>query len=127
MLTGLTIPGVDVLGFKEGFSAERPYLFEDMDVITFYEVSEEEYERQMTVWRSGRYRYEMRETYFDMAEHNSLLEDTKDEVVQMRARQRESEAEMQRLERESWARCLEVQAPGQASSDKIEKLLRGKC
>lgn len=45
----------------------------------------------------------------------------------MRARQRENEAEMQRLEKESWERCLKVQAPGQASSEKIEAMLRGKC
>lgn len=42
MLTGLAITSVDVLGSKEGFSPERPYLFEDMDIFTFYKVSEEE-------------------------------------------------------------------------------------
>lgn len=35
MLTGLTIPWVDVLGSKEGFSAHRPWMFEDMDIIKF--------------------------------------------------------------------------------------------
>jgi urea carboxylase len=43
-LTGLTIPGVDYLGSKAGYSVERPWLFEDFDQLTFYEVSEEEYE-----------------------------------------------------------------------------------
>ncbi|SPO06520.1 probable Putative urea carboxylase [Cephalotrichum gorgonifer] len=123
MLTGLTIPGVDVMGSKDGFSPERPWLFEDMDVITFYEVTEDEYEKEMALWRSGRYQYKMRETHFDMAEHNKLLEDTRDEVEAMRSRQMESEAEMQRLEKESWAKCLEDQAGGQASSDRIEALM----
>jgi len=43
-LTGLTIPGVDYLGSKAGYSVKRPWLFEDFDQLTFYEVSEEEYE-----------------------------------------------------------------------------------
>ncbi|KAK8076351.1 hypothetical protein PG994_003623 [Apiospora phragmitis] len=45
MMAGLTIPGVDTLGYKEGFSRERPWMFEDMDVITFEEVDERESSR----------------------------------------------------------------------------------
>ena len=30
-MTGLTIPGVDILGSKNGYSLERPWLFEDFD------------------------------------------------------------------------------------------------
>lgn len=48
-LTGLTIPGVDYLGSKAGYSIERPWLFEDFDQLTFYEVSEEEYEVTLPV------------------------------------------------------------------------------
>lgn len=51
------------------------------------------------MWKRGRYRYDVREAHFDTPEHNVLLEDTRDEVARMRARQRDSEAEMQRLEK----------------------------
>lgn len=41
MLTGVTNPGVDVLGPKEEYSPNRRWLCEDMDVIEFYEVTED--------------------------------------------------------------------------------------
>jgi urea carboxylase len=50
MPTGLTIPGVDILGSKKGYSAEKPWLFEDFDQITFYEVTKEEYEKRMAIF-----------------------------------------------------------------------------
>lgn len=58
MPSGMSIPGVDILGSKKGYSAEKPWLFEDFDQITFYEVDEEEYERQMKLFHSGSYEYE---------------------------------------------------------------------
>jgi allophanate hydrolase subunit 1 len=49
-LTGLTIPGVDILGSKKGYSLDRPWLFEDFDQLTFYKVSEENMSGN---WRSS--------------------------------------------------------------------------
>lgn len=57
MLTGLIIPGVDILGSKKGYSAEKPWLFEDFDQIAFHEVREEECEKQMVIFHSGRHGY----------------------------------------------------------------------
>jgi urea carboxylase len=50
MPTRLTIPSVDILGSKKGYSAEEPWLFEDFDQITFYEVPKEEYEKRMAIF-----------------------------------------------------------------------------
>jgi urea carboxylase len=58
MPTGLSVPGVDILGNKKGYSAKKPWLFGDFDQITFYEVSERAYEEIMRTWRSGRWEYE---------------------------------------------------------------------
>ncbi|EXJ80438.1 acetyl-CoA/propionyl-CoA carboxylase [Capronia coronata CBS 617.96] len=80
MVTGMTIPGVDVLGYKAGYSASRPWLFEDMDVITFYEVTEGEYDDHMSMFRRGLYQYDMVDTNFDMKAHNQLLDSVKDEL-----------------------------------------------
>ena len=88
MPTGLTIPGVDILGSKKGYSAEKPRLFEDFDPITFYEVSEE-YEKQMAIFHSGRYEYQLGDVEFDFKEHNLLLRDT-EEVAKIRAELREA-------------------------------------
>lgn len=93
-LTGLTIPGVDILGSKPGYSLSRPWLFEDFDQLTFHEVEEAEYERQLKLFESGRYEYEWEEVVFDMEEHNQLLDATREEVKAMRKRQGEAQTKM---------------------------------
>ena len=99
-LTGLTIPGCDILGSKSGYSLERPWLFEDFDQLTFYQVSEDEYGRQLALFHSGRYKYEVEDTQFDMGEHNKLLEATKEEVKEIKKKQKRAQDEMQKVEYE---------------------------
>jgi allophanate hydrolase subunit 1 len=124
-MTGMTIPGVDILGSKKGYAPERPWLFEDFDQITFYKVDEEEYERQLALFQSGRYEYEWEEVEFDMAEHNRLLAETKDEVVAIRARQREAQREMDELEKELLERWAREKAEKGVPVDTVDALLKG--
>ncbi|KAL4934449.1 bifunctional urea carboxylase/allophanate hydrolase [Aspergillus undulatus] len=126
-MTGLTIPGVDILGSKRGYTAQKPWLFEDFDQITFYKVSEEEYERQLALFQSGRYEYEWEEVEFDMAEHNRLLGDTKDEVAAIRAKQRKAQAEMDLLEKEMLERWAREKAERGVPMDTVEELLKDPC
>ncbi|KAK4949830.1 hypothetical protein LTR10_011672 [Elasticomyces elasticus] len=123
MNLGLSIPGADVLGFKKGYSPERPWLFEDYDQITFYEVSEEEYESMLATFKSGRYEYQYEDTVFDMKEHNQLLRDTKEEVEQIRAKQHEAQAEMDKLEKEYLEKWTKEKEANKISVDTIEDLL----
>lgn len=100
-----TVPCFDYLGFKEGFSIEKPWLFEDFDCLNFYQVSEDELNVLLGLFRSGRYKFEWevddfafsgllkiqadpeQDIEFDMEEHNKLLEETADEVKEIRAKQ----------------------------------------
>jgi urea carboxylase len=125
MLSGMSIPGVDILGSKKGYSAEKPWLFEDFDQITFYEVEEEEYERQMKVFHSGSYEYEWEDVEFDLAEHNRLLKETREEVVEIRRRQREAQEEMDGREREMLKRWQREKEEGKVSGDVVKELLHG--
>ncbi|KAL3482000.1 allophanate hydrolase subunit 2-domain-containing protein [Aspergillus californicus] len=122
-MTGLTIPGVDILGSKQGYAPDRPWLFEDFDQITFYRVSEEEYENQLALFHSGRYQYEWEEVEFDMAEHNRLLNETQDEVKAIRARQRKAQAEMDSLEKELLEQWAKEKAERGVPMDTIDALL----
>ncbi|KAL8829101.1 MAG: hypothetical protein Q9191_002204, partial [Dirinaria sp. TL-2023a] len=122
-LTGRTIPGVDILGSKKGYSLARPWLFEDFDQLSFHEVSEEEYEKQLALFHSGRYEYQVENTVFDMAEHNTLLEQTKDEVAQIRKKQSEAQKEMDRVEAHLMEKWTREKAEGKIPVDKIEALL----
>ncbi|KAL5049542.1 hypothetical protein BDW71DRAFT_150423 [Aspergillus fruticulosus] len=123
-MNGMTIPGVDILGSKRGYTPQKPWLFEDFDQITFYKVTEEEYERQLALFQSGRYEYEWEEVEFDMAEHNRLLEETKEEVKAIRARQRKAQAEMDALEKELLERWAREKAERGVSMDTVEELLK---
>ncbi|KAL5338477.1 allophanate hydrolase subunit 2-domain-containing protein [Aspergillus crustosus] len=109
-MTGMTIPGVDILGSKRGYSPQRPWLFEDFDQITFY--------------RSGRYEYEWEEVEFDMAEHNRLLSETKEEVKAIRARQAQAQAEMDALEKDMLERWAKEKAERGIPMDTVDELLK---
>jgi len=123
MNTGLSIPTADILGFKNGYSLEKPWLFDDFDQITFYEVTEEEYTGLIQTFRSGRYKYEYEETEFDMKEHNKLLRDTAEEVKEIRRKQREAQAEMDKIEKEMLDKWNEEKEAGKVSVDTVEELL----
>ena len=125
MLTGLTIPCVDILGFKAGYSLSRPWLFEDFDQISFYPVSEDDYERQLASFRSGRYVHQVEECEFDMEEHNRLLSETKSDVQKIQERQRKAQQEMDVLERQMMEKWTAEKAEGKLPVDKVEALLAG--
>lgn len=125
-LTGMTIPGVDILGSKTGYSSTKPWLFEDFDQITFYRVTEEEYEKELALFNSGRYEYQYENVLFDMAEHNKLLRNTRDEVSSIRTRQRSAQAEMDKLEDELLKKWHEEKQGREVPMDEIEELLKGK-
>ncbi|KAL2000305.1 hypothetical protein VTN02DRAFT_3295 [Thermoascus thermophilus] len=120
----MSIPGVDILGSKKGYSPEKPWMFEDFDQITFYRVTEEEYERELALFNSGRYEYQWEEVIFDMAEHNRLLRETRDEVAAIRARQRQAQAEMDELERALLERWQKEKVANEIPTDKVEALLQ---
>lgn len=123
MNTGLSIPSADILGFKNGYSLEKPWLFDDFDQITFYEVSEEEYQTMIQTFRSGRYQYDFEEVEFDMKQHNQLLKDTAEEVKEIRQKQREAQSEMDKVEKEMLEKWNKEKEEGKVSVDTVQELL----
>jgi urea carboxylase len=124
MNTGLSIPCADVLGYKNSYNKNKPWLAEDFDQITFYEVSEEEYDKMLAVFHSGRYEYEYEDTMFDMKEHNKLLEETKDEVKKIREEQRKAQAEMDKKEKELLEKWNKEKEAGKVSMDTVEEMMQ---
>ncbi|EON98374.1 putative urea protein [Phaeoacremonium minimum UCRPA7] len=123
MMTGMTIPGVDTLGYKYGFSQDKPWMFEDMDVIKFEEVSLEEYDRQMALFRSGRYEWKVEPSTFDMKAHNELLRSVEGEVKAMKERQKEFQDKMVALERQLLDKWAEDKKASGVSMDNVHALL----
>ena len=124
MNTGLSIPCADVLGYKNSYNENRPWLAEDFDQITFYEVSEEGYDKMLAVFHSGRYEYEYEDTVFDMKEHNKLLAETADEVKKIREDQKKAQAGMLKLEEELLEKWSEEKEAGKVSMDIVEELMQ---
>ncbi|KAJ9663199.1 hypothetical protein H2198_000960 [Neophaeococcomyces mojaviensis] len=123
MNTGLSIPSADILGFKNSYGLEKPWLFDDFDQVTFYEVTEKEYEGLIQTFRSGRYKYEYEEVEFDMKEHNKLLRDTAEEVKEIKRKQKEAQAEMDKIEKEMLEKWGKEKEQGKVSVDTVEELL----
>jgi hypothetical protein len=126
MPTGMTIPGVDIFGHKAGFTPDRPWLFEDMDVITFYEVTTEEYDAKMLQFKAGTYQFEYTESFFDVGAHNKLLADTKEEVKLLSVKRADAQSRMLLLEKELLAQWDQERQAGAVSLDSVKSLLEGK-
>lgn len=121
-MTGRTVPCWDYYSYKPGFD-ERPWIFRDFDILTFYQVSEQELDRLLGKFRAGKYQWECDEVEFDMAEHNRLLEQTVEEVKGIRAKQAVAQEEMTRAENESLERWRREKVEGQVDESTVEKLL----
>jgi len=122
-MLGRTVPCFDYLGYKAGFSITRPWLFQDFDLLTFYQVSEEELNRQLGLFRSGQYKFEWEEVEFDMAQHNEMLLQTAEEVKKIRAKQAKVQEEMIAAENESLAKWREEKEKNKVDVGTIDALL----
>jgi len=122
-MTGRTVPIFDYYGWKAGFEPSRPWLFEDFDVLSYYEVSESELETLLSDFRAGRYTFDIKEGTFDMGAHNRLLTATKDEVAEIRQRQAAAQAKMNQAEEESLARWRKEKESNKVDVSTVEALL----
>lgn len=125
MPLGMTLPGVDVYGSKIGFSETKPWMFEDMDLITYYEVSEEEYDRQMLRFRAGTYQFEYEDDVFDMEKHNILLRESEDEVQRTQARIATAQAEMALRENQLLEEWVAEKKSHETDPGELSRLLEG--
>lgn len=124
-MTGRTLPCFDTLGYKKGFSIDRPWYFNDFDLLTYYQVSEDELADMLADYRIGNYEFEYENIEFDMKEHNDLLQSVAEEVKMVREKQAKAQEEMVKAENESLARWREEKAKTQVDEGTVEKLLQG--
>lgn len=125
-MTGQTIPCFDLLGSKPGFTPAQPGLFRDFDQITFFEVDNETLQRDMALFKSGRYQFQFAEATFEMEAYNRLMEETKDEVRVFKERQSVAEVEMLALEKASMEEWLAAKSQDIMPEEEIAKLRNGK-
>lgn len=122
-----TIPCFDYLGYKAGFSIERPWLFEDFDLLTFYQVTEDELNKQLGLFRSGTYEFVWENVEFDMADHNKLLKETAEEVKGIRSKQAQVQEATIAAENESLAHWRQEKEKNKVDIGTVGALLAGGC
>jgi len=125
-MLGQTLPPFDQYGYKPGFSSEKPWLFQDFDLIRFEQVSEEEMGKLMLRFKSGMYKWQWEPAEFDMAEHNRMLQEVSGELKEIRARQAKVQEKMTALENESLAKWRADKAKNQVDESTVDKLLNGR-
>ncbi|KAF1361833.1 hypothetical protein EJ07DRAFT_164311 [Lizonia empirigonia] len=114
--------GYQMTGRTPGFE-RTPWIFKDFDILTFYQVSEQELDDLLSKFRVGKYTFEYEEVMFDMADHNKMLHDTAEEAKKIRAKQAEAQEEMTKAENESLERWRKEKVENQVDESTVEKLL----
>ncbi|EXJ89400.1 acetyl-CoA/propionyl-CoA carboxylase [Capronia epimyces CBS 606.96] len=125
MPAGLTIPGVDMYGYKAGFSRDRPWMFEDMDMITFYEVDPQTYDVKMAEFISGNYQFEYVDGVFSLADHNKLLDAVGEEAKELDATRAVAQQRMATLEKDSFEKWVGEKKTREAGINHAELLSGG--
>lgn len=117
-----TLETWDTFGTKPGFSPTHPWLWEPFDMVTFREVSVEEYDAINTEFIAGNYHFDVSTDVFDLQEIYDEFESAKKdpEVIAFRDGQKKGIAEQLSIENElytGWTTQL-----GEESAREAERL-----
>jgi urea carboxylase len=130
-LMGRTLGAWDTAGNRPGFSATRPWLFNHLDLVKFYEVSEEVYDQIERDFEFGRYVFDVTETTLDMDEYIAKFDAANHDPNYQAWRSRQSAAakEMGELEQklfEEWtaAKALANNNAGDEDDDDPRKTVK---
>ncbi|KAM3538013.1 hypothetical protein ARSEF1564_009070 [Beauveria bassiana] len=119
-LMGRTLGGWDAAGNRPGFSPDKPWLFNQFDLVKFHQVSEAEYTKIEQDFDAGRYVFDIAETTINMDQYIAQFDEAaRDPQYQEWKRRKEvASKEMAELEEklyEEW-----VEAKRLATADAIE-------
>ncbi|KAF7550130.1 hypothetical protein G7Z17_g5922 [Cylindrodendrum hubeiense] len=121
-LMGRTLSAWDTAGNRPGFSLTRPWLFNHFDLIRFYEVSEEEYNKAQQDFEAGRFVFDITETTLDMDEYIAKFDaaNRDPEYLDWRERQAAAAMEMGELEQrlfDEWSTAKAAESNDAADED----------
>ena len=125
MIVAMTLEAWDTFGTKPNFSPKSPWLYEPGDLVSFYEVSMEEFTAIEADFKAGRYKIETREVEFDVNAHYEKFEAAKKDpdIVAFKERQREGAAEMMDLENKLYTEWMITKETAAASeTEKLEQI-----
>ncbi|RDW60679.1 hypothetical protein BP6252_12062 [Coleophoma cylindrospora] len=128
MMLARTLETWDTFGTKPGFSPTNPWLWEPFDMVTFYEVSVDEYNSIEADFIAGRYQWNVSEDIFNLHEIYNVLESAKTDpkYVAFKEGQRKGVAEQLAIENKmysDWTAGLAATAASEAERLKEIMLL----
>lgn len=77
---GRTIPGWDQFSVNKSFGG-RPWLFQNFDQLSFYQVEEDEFDKLYILFRAGQYEFDIEETTFDVDAYTKFCESLSSEIA----------------------------------------------
>ncbi|KAL2443999.1 Urea amidolyase [Exophiala dermatitidis] len=81
MMLARTLEMWDTFGTKPGFSPARPWIFEPFDLVKFYEVTIEDYDKISASLDSGHYQWEMSEVVLDATKAYDSMQAERHDLV----------------------------------------------
>lgn len=85
---GRTLPGWDRFCLNKSFG-QRPWLFQNFDQLSFYNVEEEEFERIYDRFMAGKYDFDIQDAEFDVDEYSEFCQSVQAETEEFKVKQAE--------------------------------------
>lgn len=126
MLVARTLELWDTYGAKPGFTPSKPWLFEPFDIVTYYEVSVDEYSKLESEYFAGKYQYQIQDDVFDLKDAYATFQAarTDPKVIEYRQRQAQGVAEQGAVEQslyDEWVNDLKLRE--QEEAERLQSLL----
>ncbi|KAH8892168.1 urea carboxylase [Thozetella sp. PMI_491] len=107
MMVARTLEMWDRFGTKPGFRPDKPWLFEPLDKVTFYEVSIDEYDALAASFAAGTYQWQISKSSFNVRQAYDLFQRAQGDpdVLDYKKRQKEwmeMQAEIERVLYSEW-------------------------
>ncbi|KAM3547513.1 hypothetical protein MY1884_009535, partial [Beauveria asiatica] len=109
-LMGRTLGGWDAAGNRPGFSPDKPWLFNQFDLVKFHQVSEEEYTKIEQDFDAGRCVFDITETTINMDQYIAQLDEAArdPEYQEWKRRKEVASKEMAELEEKLYEEWVEA-------------------
>ncbi|KAK7023327.1 urea carboxylase [Favolaschia claudopus] len=123
MMYGRTLPTWQPWGRGPNFSPEQPWLLQPFDQVHFDPVSEEEYPRLEKEFDAGRYKFEIEDTVFSMAEYSNFIDSITEEIRAFEEKQQYSVATQEDIETqllEQWEQARKREPPDTQGTEEVE-------
>lgn len=128
MLLARTIEAWDTFGTKPGYTKARPWLYEPFDVVHWHEVSVKEYDSLMTLYRAGKYEFDIRPSEFNVAEAVALTSTSSNsyEITDYKERQAEGTKKMLEIENQLYGEWMTAKEEDEKNeAERLKELAEG--